>query len=57
MARFKIDRPDGTPTPYFYSDKDGTEPSRKSVYKETEDGVKRMKGPLYDSKKKRMRKE
>lgn len=56
MARFKIDRPDGTPTPYFYSDKDGTEPSRKSVYKETEDGVKRMKGPLYDSKKKRMRK-
>jgi len=44
MPRTKIVKKDGTPTPFYWSDTDGSEPTRKTVYKETEDGIKRMKG-------------
>ena len=48
MARVKIVRPDGSPSPFFWKDeKDGTEPL-KTVYKRTSKGVKRMKGVRYD---------
>jgi hypothetical protein len=49
MARVKIFKKDGTPTSYFWSDDDGTEQSRKTVYKETTDGVKRMTGVHFDA--------
>lgn len=49
MARFKIYKKDGSKTPYFYTDKDGTERTRKSVYKQTDAGVKRMKNVHFDA--------
>jgi hypothetical protein len=57
MARFKIAKRDGTPTPYFWSDKDSSELSQKTVYKKTTDGVKRMRGVHYDTKNLKMNKE
>jgi hypothetical protein len=57
MARFKIAKRDGTPTPYFWSDKDGSQLDGKTVYKKTEDGVKRMRGVSYDAKKLKMNKD
>lgn len=56
MARFRIYKKDGTPTRYFWSDKDGTEVTSKTVYKQASDGVKRMKGVHFDSVSKRLRK-
>ncbi|MGH7471428.1 MAG: hypothetical protein ACRENP_26050 [Longimicrobiales bacterium] len=43
MARTMIVKKDGTPTEFFWLDTDGSEPTRKTVYKETKDGLKRMK--------------
>jgi hypothetical protein len=57
MARFKISKKDGTPSPYFWSDKDGTERTQKRVYKQTEDGVKRMKGVTFNATTNRIRKD
>jgi hypothetical protein len=57
MARFKISKKDGTPSPYFWSDKDGTERTQKRVYKQTEDGVKRMKGVTFNAATNRIRKD
>lgn len=54
MSRFRIVKKDGTPTAYFWTDKDGKDLSAKTVYKQTEAGVKRMRGVHYDAKKKRM---
>lgn len=48
MSRNKIVKKDGTPTPYFWSDKDGKELTEKTVYKLTERGVTRMKGVSFD---------
>lgn len=45
--RVRISRKDGTPTQYFWSDKDGK--ADKTVYKQTTDGVKRMKGVHFDA--------
>lgn len=56
MARKKIFKADGTPTPFFWTDKDGTEPTSKRVYKETDDGIKRIKNVRYDVAKNRFRK-
>jgi hypothetical protein len=48
MARIKIVRPDGSPSPYFWKDdKDGQRPL-KTVYKKTSEGVKRLRGVQYD---------
>lgn len=55
MARMSISRKDGSPSPYFWSDKDGSAPTRKRVYKETSDGVTRMRGVRFDSLKNRIR--
>jgi hypothetical protein len=54
MARIKILRKDGTSTPYFWSDADKAQASEKTVYKQTTDGVKRMKGVHFDSTRKRI---
>ena len=48
MARVKIVKPDGTPSPYFWKDeKDGSKPL-KTVFKKTDGGIKRLKGVRYD---------
>jgi hypothetical protein len=57
MARIEISKKDGSPTPYFWSDKDGTDRERKTVYKQTPDGVKRMKGVYFNSVTNRVRKD
>jgi hypothetical protein len=57
MARIRISKKDGTPTPYFWSDKDGTDRTKQVVYKRTVDGVKRMKGVRFNSVTNRMRRQ
>jgi hypothetical protein len=56
MARNRIFRKDGTPTPYFWSDKDSSALTAKKIYKRTADGVKRMKGVLFNAATKRVKK-
>ena len=55
MARFKIVRKDGSPSSYFWSDEDGSAPTRKRIYKKTSSGVKRMRGVRFYSVKGRVR--
>jgi hypothetical protein len=55
MARIRISKKDGTPTPYFWSDKDSAELTNRTVYKKTVDGVKRMKGVRFNTVTNRMR--
>lgn len=57
MARFDISKKDGTTSPYFWTDRDGSEETRKRVYKQTADGIKRMKGVRFDSVANRLRKD
>ena len=48
MARIKIFRKDGSPTPYFWSNKNAENKSLHIVYKETDKGVTRMNGVRYE---------
>jgi hypothetical protein len=48
MARVKIVRPDGSPSPYFWKDEKDGKNALKRVYKRTADGVKRLRGVRYD---------
>lgn len=57
MARIRISKKDGTSTPYFWSDKDGSDRTRQTVYKQTVEGVKRMKGVSFNSVTNRMRRQ
>ena len=57
MAKVKISKKDGTSTPYFWSDKDSEDRTRKTVYKQTADGVKRMRGVQFDPVTNRMHKD
>jgi hypothetical protein len=57
MARTPISKKDGSTTPYFWSDRDGTQQDRKSVYKQTPDGVKRMKGIRFNTVTNRIRRD
>jgi hypothetical protein len=57
MAQVNIVKKDGTPTPYFWSEKDGADRTSKTVYKRTEDGIKRMKGVRYNAVAKLMRRD
>ena len=54
IARIKIFKKDGTATPYFWLEKD-KEDRTKTVYKDTGDGVKRMKGVRFNPKTNQMR--
>jgi hypothetical protein len=54
MARIKIFKKDGTATPYFWLEKE-KENRTKTVYKETPDGVKRMKGVRFNPQTNQMR--
>jgi len=44
--KVRIFKKDGTATPYFFSSQDRDK--RKTVYKRTSEGVKRMKGVSFD---------
>lgn len=55
MARTPIVRRDGTPTQYFWSDKDGHDRSEKTVFKATDERVTKMRGVRYDVDRKRIR--
>jgi hypothetical protein len=55
MAKIKIVKKDGTATSYFWSDKDGTENTKKRVYKQTADGVKRMRDVRFNTETNRVR--
>jgi hypothetical protein len=48
MARVKIVRPDGSPSPYFWKNDKDAKKKLKTVYKVTPDGIKRLRGVLYD---------
>jgi hypothetical protein len=54
MARIVIIKHNGSASNYFWSDTDQAAPTAKTVYKQTADGVKRMKGVHYDSTANRM---
>jgi len=57
MAKTRIFKKDGTPTPFFWTDKDGKALSEKTVFKKTDSGIKRMKGVHFDVAKNAFRKE
>ena len=48
MAKVKIVRPDGSPSPFFWDDKKDADAEYKTVYKKTPSGVKRLRGYTYD---------
>jgi hypothetical protein len=53
----QIHKKDGTPTQYFWSDKDGQEDGRRMVFKETAKGLTRMKGVRFDTRRMKIRKD
>lgn len=57
MARTRIYKKDGTPTPFFWSDKDGSTRTLQTVYKQTPGGVKRMKGVHFNVERNEFQKE
>jgi hypothetical protein len=48
MAKVKIFRKNGTPTSYFWSDKNAAGKTLQTVYKQTAEGIKRMKGVRFE---------
>ena len=54
MAKIRIFKKDGTPTAYFWSNKHTSDRKAETVYKQTSDGIKRMKGVHFDAVKNRM---
>jgi hypothetical protein len=57
MAKVKIFKKDGTPTPYFWSNRDSGDGTAVTVYKRTSDGVKRMRGVRFNSVTNQMRRD
>lgn len=53
--KIKILKKDGTPTKYFWSDRD-TDRTHLTVYKQTTDGIKRMTGVHFDAVKNQLQK-
>jgi len=49
MAKVRITKKDGTTTPYFWSDKQSGDMSRRTVYKHADGSIKRMKGVHFDA--------
>lgn len=49
MAKIKIRRKSGASSPYFWSDRESGDPTKRTVFKQTEGGVKRMRGVHFDS--------
>ena len=57
MQRISIDRPDGSPSPYFWVQKTPEDKGLKRVFKDTPDGLKRMTGVRFDVSRKRIRRD
>lgn len=57
MSRIKIKRPDGTPSPYFWENTEAGDKHSRTVFKETDDGVKRMTGVHFDAARKKIRRD
>lgn len=57
MAKVKIVKKDGSPTAFFWMDKDVTDRTNLTVYKQTAEGVKKMRGVHYDAVANQMRTE
>lgn len=57
MARNIIMKKDGSPSQYFWSDRDGKQPTERTVYKQTDTGVKRMTGVHYNADTRRIQKD
>lgn len=55
MARIAITRPDGSPSPYFWTDREPGDKPLKTVYKQTAHGVTRMKGVRFDVRRSKIR--
>ena len=53
--KIKIVKKNGTPTPYFWTDRD-SDRTHLTVYKQTAEGVKRMTGVHFDAVTNRMHK-
>jgi len=45
----RIYKKDGTPTAFFWSDKSGGDLAHQIVYKQTTEGVKKMRGVYFDA--------
>ncbi|MEX1182083.1 MAG: hypothetical protein WEF86_02535 [Gemmatimonadota bacterium] len=54
--RHRIIAKDGSPTNFFWSDKDGSDRTQQTVYRRTPDGSKRIKNVKFDATKKRFTK-
>ena len=54
MNKIHIRRKDGSASPFFWSESDGSAPTRKRVYRETKKGIEDMPGVRFDSVKNRM---
>ena len=48
MKKNQILKKNGKPSPFFWTETEGSDSARQTVYKQTEDGIKRMKGVTYD---------
>ena len=49
MARVRIPKRDGTLSQYFWNDKEPGDKKRKTVYRKSDDGIKRMRGVHFDA--------
>ncbi len=49
MARIPIKKKDGSKTPYFWLERDDADRKRKTIYKTTKDGIKRITGAHFDA--------
>ncbi len=50
MARHIIFNKHGQPTEYYWTDEHASDPERVTVFRQKEDGVKKMRGVFFDSK-------
>lgn len=56
MAKVRIMKKDGTPSRFFWLDRDGGDRTNERLYRETEDGVKRIRGVRFNAVTNRVRK-
>lgn len=57
MAKIRIMKKDGTPSRFFWLDRDGGDRTNETLYRETEDGVKRIRGVHFNAVTNRVRKD
>ncbi|HET9440458.1 MAG TPA: hypothetical protein VFO52_09815 [Longimicrobiales bacterium] len=57
MAQHPINNKHGKATEYFWTDKHAADPEKATVFRKTEEGVKKMTGVHFDTKSGRLVKE